>query len=172
MKNRVLWFTGLSGSGKSTLANKLFDHLTLGGNKAVILDGDAIRSKEHNNLDFSPEGIVENNKLIIDLCIKYLQEYNFVLVSVIAPFCKVRKLARKLIGNAYTEIYVKSSLETVIKRDTKGLYSKALKNEIKNFIGIDPNVPFQEPDDSDIIINTESQNETQSFNTLLKKIFD
>ena len=59
--NRVLWFTGLSGAGKSTMANKMFSYLTKKGERAIVIDGDAIRSGPHKDLDFTPDGIIKNN---------------------------------------------------------------------------------------------------------------
>ena len=45
-----------------------------------------------------------------------------------------------------------ASLETCEKRDTKGLYKKARKGEIKNFTGI--NAPFEPPINPELEINT------------------
>ena len=83
-KKRVLWFTGLSGAGKSTLAERVYKHLEKMDFKVVIVDGDKIRSESHINLDFSPQGIIKNNKLVIDLCLEYLHTYECIIVSVIA----------------------------------------------------------------------------------------
>lgn len=171
-KSRVIWFTGLSGAGKTTLAKKLFNYLSLKEKKVIILDGDTIRSETHKDLDFSPDGIKKNNELITELCIGHLREFDYVIVSVIAPFAESRKEARGVLGEAYTEVFVKASLETLIERDTKKLYKKALKGDIQNFIGIDPNVPYQIPENSDIIIETENENEEKSFENLLEKLFN
>lgn len=169
-KKRVLWFTGLSGAGKSTLAERVYKHLEKMDFKVVIVDGDKIRSESHINLDFSPQGIIKNNKLVIDLCLEYLHTYECIIVSVIAPFASIRKMARESLGGAYVEIYVKASLETVIKRDTKGLYSRTQSNNVNYLIGVDPKVPYQEPENPDIVINTDSLNEDQSVKILLNNL--
>ena len=169
-KKRVLWFTGLSGAGKSTLAERLYKYLEKNDFNATIIDGDKIRTGSHINLDFSPQGIIKNNKLVIDLCLEYLQTYECIIVSVIAPFASIRRIARESLGGAYVEIYIKASLETVIKRDTKGLYKRVQSNNINYLIGVDPKVPYQEPENPDIVINTDSLDEDQSFKILLNNI--
>ena len=132
-----------------------------------ILDGDDIRNKIHVHLDFSIEGIKKNNCLIASLCRDKLYDYDCILISVIAPFRELRKENRRTIGDSYFEVYVKASLDTVIKRDTKGLYKKALNGQIENFIGIDQKVPYQEPLDSDLILDTEQYTSQELVNHLL-----
>jgi adenylyl-sulfate kinase len=167
-KSKVVWFTGLSGSGKSTLSEMLISHLKKRGENLLILDGDKIRSTVHNDFDFSPEKIKKNSNLIINLCKENIPFHDYIIVSVIAPFEETRKYARKLLGNCYIEIYVKASMKELVKRDTKGLYKKAINGELENLIGVDPNTPYQIPENSNLIIDTDIQTEGQSF----KKILD
>ena len=58
-------------------------------------------------------------------------------------------MQKKIIGKSFVGVYIKSSLKTVINRDVKGLYKKALNGKIDNFIGIDPwfptNYPINQP---------------------------
>ena len=74
----------------------------------------------------------------------------------------------KIIGKSFVEVYIKSSLKSVINRDVKGLYKKALKGEIHNFIGVDPLVPYEPPNKPDLILDTETENLSVSINKLLK----
>ena len=65
----------------------------------------------------------------------------------------MRDTAKKIIGEKnFLEVYINASLEECIKRDTKGLYSKAKIGQIKNFTGIDS--PYEAPIKPDIEINT------------------
>jgi adenylylsulfate kinase len=169
MNNKTVyfWFTGLSGSGKSTLAEKVFDYFIKKNKKVKLLDGDEMRNGIHSDLDFSKEGILKNNKRVIQLCHNYNGVFDIVLVSVITPFQASRISNRKELGEQLVEIYVKTSIETVCKRDIKGLYKKALKGEINNFIGIDPSVPFEEPVNPDIIVDTEIETDIESFKKII-----
>ena len=82
------------------------------------------------------------------------------IVSVITPREEFRKSARKIIGDDdLLEIYVKASFETCRQRDVKGLYDKADAGKIANFTGQASS--FEEPEQADVILNTE-QNSLKS----------
>jgi len=61
-------------------------------------------------------------------------------------------MARKIIGEKYTEVYINCPLEICEQRDVKGLYAKARNGEIKDFTGIGS--PFEEPIRPDLKLNT------------------
>ena len=165
---KILWFTGLSGSGKSTLAKELYNLIS--DKKCKIIDGDIIRSNPNHKVDFSYNGIMYNHRYIRKICLSEIKLHDYLLVTVISPFNELREQTRNLFGKSYIEIFVKSSLENVIKRDVKGLYKKALNNKIKNMIGVDPNVPYETPTNPDIIIDTENFTLEESFSFLKKEL--
>lgn len=167
-KAEVLWFTGLSGAGKSTLANALQEKLVKEGKKAKLIDGDDVRRVSHQHLGFTPRDIHENNRFVLELCLKLLSDFDFILVSVISPFQETRENARKRLGEHYHEVYVKCSLKEVSRRDAKGLYQKALKGEIPYFVGIDPRVLYEEPQSPELILETDHCSKA----TVFKKLFD
>lgn len=168
MNTRVLWFTGLSGSGKSTIASGVSKILRKHNYSVKILDGDKIRKSIHVNLGFSPDDISKNNKKIAIICKELLHDYDFIIVPIISPFKASRFNAKNIIGKSFVEVYIKSNLKTLIKRDVKGLYAKALKGEIDNFIGIDPIVPYQPPVNPNIILDTENE----TINESLQKMYE
>ena len=55
-------------------------------------------------------------------------------------------------------IYVKSDLETLKSRDTKGLYKKADSGELDNLIGYSSGNPYDEPEDMDLLVDTTVKN--------------
>ena len=155
MPGTVAWFTGLSGSGKSAIAERAAEILRAEGRSVKILDGDAVRSVTHRHLGFSPEDIRENNRLVSLLCLESLPEFDVVLVPIISPFRDSREAARRLLGEAYAEVYVKASLQEVMKRDPKGLYTAVREGELTGFIGVDENVPYEPPESADLVLDTE-----------------
>ena len=108
--------------------------------------------------------------MIIKLCKEKIPFHDYIIVSVIAPFKETREYARKIIGDNYIEIFVKASIKNLVKRDTKGLYKKAINGELENLIGFDPNRPYQVPVNPNLIIDTDVESEDQSFNKLLNFI--
>ena len=160
----VVWLYGLSGSGKSTLANAL--ERKLHGEKVAtkILDGDNIRSGLNNNLGFSDEDRAENIRRIAEVAKLFRDTGIVTLASFITPTNALRKSAREIVGDQFTEIYVRCPFETCAERDVKGLYAKAKAGGIQNFTGKDST--FEEPDHADLVIDTATQSEPESLETL------
>ena len=75
-----------------------------------------------------------------------------VLCSFISPLNEQRKKVREIVKDKFHLVYINTSLAECEKRDPKGLYEKARAGKIPNFTGIDS--PFEEPNHSEIIINT------------------
>lgn len=152
----VYWLLGLSGSGKSTLAIEAERKLQEEGVFSIVLDGDDLRRGINRDLDFSDEGRRENIRRTSEIA-KILANSGVVaIVSCITPLESFRTLAREVIGHAdYHEIYVKASYEDCKKRDVKGLYAKADRNELASFTG--QGSAFEEPKRPDLIIDTTLQ---------------
>ena len=165
---KCIWLTGLSGSGKTTLALKLEKTLFEKGFLVQILDGDNIRTGISNNLDFSENDRLENIRRIAEVSKLFVNCGIITINCFVSPSNKIRSQAKKIIGDEnFIGIYINADLSTCEKRDTKGLYKKARKGEIKNFTGISS--IFEKPDKTFIEINT-NNNIEKSFNDLIKTI--
>jgi len=165
---QVLWFTGLSGSGKTTIAENLKKKLESISKTVKILDGDDVRETLHKHLGFSPEDIMENNRLISDLCVSTIKDYDFILVPIISPFKESRKKARAQLKDFFTEVYIKCNLDACIKRDVKRHYKKALSGEIENFIGIAKENPYEPPENPELTLDTQLETLEDSIKKILK----
>ncbi len=168
---RVIWLTGLSGSGKSTIANLLAQMLFSRGILSYNLDGDNMRFGLNSDLGFSDEDRIENirragqvSKILFDAGI-------FVIASFISPFKEDREKVKGLFDdNKFFEIYVKADLETVKKRDVKGLYKKSDSGEIPNLTGIKSN--YEEPQHADLIVDTTNCSPEESASSIIKYLED
>jgi len=163
-KGFTLWFTGLSGSGKSVIADTVAEELKKMGMKVERLDGDIVRKSLTKDLGFTEEDRNMNIERVTFVAKLLTRNGVAVLCSFISPYNKIRAYSRKEIGD-YILVYVKCSLEVCEQRDPKGMYKKARAGEIKNFTGIDH--PFEEPDNPDIIIETDKQTIEECKNTIL-----
>jgi len=149
----ILWFTGLSGSGKSTLANAVNVALHNNRYSTYVLDGDNIRHGLCKDLGFSDLDREENIRRIGEVSKLFLDAGIIVLTAFVSPFRIDRDKARSLVGeNDFIEIYCSADLGTCETRDTKGLYAKARKGEIKDFTGISS--PYEEPQSPELKIDT------------------
>lgn len=164
-KAAVIWLTGLSGSGKSTLANALEQKLAAKGRHTMLLDGDNVRFGLNKDLGFSKEDRVENIRRIAETA-KLLNDAGLiVLTSFISPYREDRQAARRIIGDAFIEVYVSTPLEECEKRDVKGLYQAARDGRIAEFTGITS--AYEVPRHPEITIDTSRADIEESAGILL-----
>ena len=82
-------------------------------------------------------------------------------------------MAKKIFKRNYIEIYVKCSIKTLIKRDTKGLYNLAIKNQIKNLIGFNSKIKYEKSKYKKFTVDTGKKNLPQCskiiFNYILSR---
>lgn len=169
-KGIVVWLTGLSASGKSTIAVEAENVLNSMGKVVYRLDGDNIRFGLNSDLGFTEEDRLENIRRISEVCALFQDAGIIVMASFISPLAKLRQMARAKSKGNFIEVYVKADVETCAKRDPKGLYKKALSGEIKNFTGI--SAPYEEPENPDIILDTQSTTLNECVEQLVKKILE
>lgn len=170
-KGLTLWLTGLSGAGKSTVTENLVEKIrSLNPDLPLeVLDGDEVREHLCKDLSFSKEDRFTNIERIAFLAGKISKHGVLVIVPVIAPYAEARKQARSLSEN-FCEVFIKASLDTVVKRDVKGLYKKAMAGEIKNFTGISD--PYEEPENPDILIETDKMTIEESVDKVIKSLVE
>jgi len=160
-KANCFWLTGLSGSGKTTIAKGLEKELHNLGYLCIVLDGDNIRSGISNNLTFSEVDRAENIRRIAEVN-KLMNDAGVITISsFISPTEAIRASAANIIGDAFNEVFINTSLAACEARDVKGLYKKARAGEIKNFTGID--APFEAPQKPSIEIKTENKTVVESI---------
>lgn len=166
---KCIWFTGLSGSGKSTLANLLEQSLYAQGCHTYLLDGDNIRMGLNRDLGFTQIDRVENIRRIAEVSRLMVDAGLIVLVSFISPFRNERQMARQLFTpGEFLEVFVDTPLEECERRDTKGLYAKVRRGELKNFTGIDS--PYEAPENPEIHLLTTDMSASACVDFILQTI--
>ena len=145
----------MSGSGKSTLAEYIKDTYQKEGYSVRIIDGDDIRDRDVEKLGFGRKDVEVNNLRIAKLCLESKDSgFDLILVPVISPYDEVRKKTRSLLEPYYHLVYVEADIDSLKKRDTKGLYKAADQGLINNLIGYSEINPYDKPSDADFVINT------------------
>jgi adenylyl-sulfate kinase len=158
----TLWFTGLSGSGKTTIAHLVGPAIEERGPIVEYLDGDTVRTHLSKGLGFSKDDRDANIERIGWVASRLTRHGAAVIASAISPYAEARRHARELVQEfgPFVEVFVDVSVEEAARRDTKGLYEKALRGEIQNFTGV--NDPYERPEDPDIRIDSENQSPEES----------
>ncbi|MFN8700957.1 MAG: adenylyl-sulfate kinase [Rhodospirillales bacterium] len=156
----VIWLIGLAGSGKTTIGRQLYAALKTRTNSTVFLDGDQFRAIMGNDLGHSFDDRRRNGERMLQLC-AFLDAQNIDVVCCILSIFPEHRLVCRQTFSCYAEIYIDVSMEELIRRDQKGLYTGALAGRVKNVIGID--LPFVPPENPDLIIdNSKARNDFSS----------
>lgn len=137
------------------MAQRTHALLTRAGYPAVIIDGDECRKTICKDLGFSREDRHENIRRLGMLADKYAKAGTIAIIAAINPYGQIRRELNQQYG-ALT-VWVHCSLETLLERDTKGLYKRALLPDdhpakISNLTGI--NAVYEEPDDAALVLHT------------------
>ena len=167
----LLQLTGLPGVGKTTLSQEVKIRLLNQGRAIEVLDGDNLRQTMNKDLGFSRSDREENIRRLGVLGYSLLPQNKIVIIAAINPFEKIRSELKKKYG-AKT-IWLRCSVETLIRRDPKGLYRRALlpdehPEKIFNLTGI--NDVYEDPVDADLIIDTEKNSIEKASDILLRFI--
>lgn len=170
----IIQFCGLSGAGKTTIARNVKDVLKGHGVDVEIIDGDEYRKVLCADLGFSKEDRNTNIRRLAFVASK-LSQYDIVaIICAINPYQHIRKEIQAQYPNTKT-VFIDCDMETLIKRDTKGLYQKAMlpddhPDKITNLTGV--NDPFEMPDHPDLVIKTDSTTIAMSVNQLTNFILE
>jgi len=142
---KLYWFTGLSGAGKTTLGSLWYNYLKSNKNNVVFIDGDMLRYVLDDH-GYSNEERKRGAFQCSRLCALLVDQGIDVICCTISMFDDVRNWNRENIHD-YCEVYIRATMETLIKRDQKGLYTQG----VSNVVGV--NLEFEEPKTPDIILD-------------------
>jgi sulfate adenylyltransferase len=148
-----VWLTGLSGAGKSTIAGILARHLESRGLTVTLLDGDIVRTHLSKGLGFSKDDRDTNIRRIGFVASEIVRHGGVVICAAVSPYESTRNEVKHQVGpDSFLLVYVATPIEECERRDTKGLYAKARRGEIKGLTGIDD--PYEQPSSPDIAMQT------------------
>lgn len=151
----VIWITGLPGCGKSTVASALKEKLA----DAVILRMDELRKIVTPVPTYSDEEREHVYRAFVYTAKTLYELGHNVIMDATGNRRSWRRLAREVIPD-YKEVYLKCSLQMRMEREKtrlnthsapKGIYRKGKAGSPVPGI----NVPYEEPENPEIIIDTE-----------------
>ncbi|NVO08676.1 MAG: adenylyl-sulfate kinase [Bacteroidales bacterium] len=165
----LIQFTGLSGAGKTTIAMLAKEKLLAKGIRIEVIDGDEYRKTLCKGLGFSYNDRVENLRRL-GFVGKLLLKHNVIsIISAINPFESIRKELSESSKQVKT-VWVNCNIETLIERDPKGHYKRALlpnnhPDKISNFTGIDD--VYENPINPDLVLYTDKETPEESAQRLV-----
>jgi adenylyl-sulfate kinase len=168
----IVWLTGLSGAGKSTLAAAVRD-VVAASQPVEVLDGDEIRAYLSKDLGFS-RADRETNIRRIGFVARLLARHGVIAIAAaISPYASARHEVRALARAdriEFVEVFVSAALDSLVARDVKGLYRRALAGEVRNFTGISD--PYEAPLEPEVTVRTDHESVQESTAKILKALAD
>jgi len=146
------------------LANLAVEELRARNHRVEVLDGDEVRNNLSKGLGFSKEDRDINIRRIGYVANLLARNGVIVISAAISPYRNVRDEVRLQHKN-FLEVYVKCPLNTLVERDVKGLYRKALHGDIPNFTGVSD--PYEEPLNPELVLQTDRESREESLSKLI-----
>ena len=168
-KKMIIQFCGLSGSGKTTLARNAKEYFAGRKVNIEVIDGDEYRKNLSSDLGYTKEDRNTNIRRLVFVADRFAQYEVIPIICAINPYEAVRNEVKVAYPDVKT-VYIKCSLEELIRRDTKGLYARALLPEghiqrVHNLTGV--NDPFEVPAEPDLVIETDKETVIESSKKLV-----
>jgi len=153
----IIQFTGMSGAGKSTLAMAAKQILAISHPRLNIevIDADEYRKTVCADLGFSRADRQENMRRLAAVAAQFSRQGAIALIAAINPYEEVRTEIKARYDAPL--VFIHCSLPELIRRDTKGLYHRALlpdnhPQNIGNLTGV--NDPYELPSTPELILHT------------------
>lgn len=131
-KAKCYWITGLSGSGKTTLAFRLKTKMQ----NVVLLDGDVIRDIFDVGDSYDSKSRLKIAYIYAKMAKMLVENQINVICSTISLFHEIHDWNRANIPG-YVEIFLDFDISELERRDSKSIYSRAKKGQLKNVVGYD-----------------------------------
>ncbi len=165
----IVQMTGLSGAGKTTIARMVKKAIACESISIQVIDGDDMRNSWNKDLGFSKQDREVNIRRLASLANIFSSHGIVAIISAINPYENIRSELTRTYDNVLT-VYVRCDIDELKRRDTKGLYYRALlpNNDamyIHNLTGI--NDKYDYPPRPDLEIDTTRESRAVSVQKLV-----
>ena len=100
-----------------------------------------------------------------------VRHHGVALGAAVSPYRAARNECRRMVGaDRFIEIFVDTPLEVCEQRDTKGMYAKARRGEIRGFTGVDD--PYEEPLNPEIRLTTTDHSPEEDARQIISYLMD
>ncbi len=165
----VIWLTGMAGAGKTTLANHLGKRFAAAGRPAELMDGDAPNELLTRGLGVTKEDRDTAVRRLGAVSRMLVRHGAVVVVASLSPFRDARDAVRRDVRR-FVEVFVDAPMDTLLARDTEGMYRKALAHELTNVAGIDD--PYEPPGHPELVVRTDQERPDAALGRLFQKLVD
>tara|TARA_Y100000590_G_scaffold211779_2_gene239998 strand:- start:19439 stop:20026 length:588 start_codon:yes stop_codon:yes gene_type:complete len=161
------WVTvivGPTASGKSTLGLLLYEKIKSESDNVKFYDGDTIRKKLKKEYSHSLSDRYKVLNEYLEIISKNCQKGDNIILSTVLHKNKMREIVKNKLDNVFL-IYLHCDINVCEKRDYKGHYKRARKGEDNCVPGVTEK--YEYPDNADLIVDTENNSISESFNLII-----
>ena len=158
----TIWLLGLSGSGKTTLGSLLRLYLDGQGFDVEFIDADTF-CRSNGLSAATPEDRVRNTDALRDYALNLQAQGKVCVVAAATPYENMRQSNRAMLP-MYREVWVRCSLQTLVQRDTKGLYARAERGDLSTLDSVFD--AFDEPRCPHSVIDTDRYSLVECYEQL------
>jgi adenylylsulfate kinase len=159
----------MTGAGKTTLAHHLGKRFAAAGRPAEVMDGDAPNELLTRGLGVTKEDRDTTVRRLGAVSRMLVRHGAVVVVASLSPFREDREAVRRVVRR-FVEVFVDAPMETLLARDTEGMYRKALAHELTNVAGIDD--PYEPPVHPELVVRTDQEKPDAALGRLFQKLVD
>lgn len=163
----AMWITGLPSSGKSTIAKGVAQRLRESDINVEVLESDELRKILTPKPAYSEEERNWFYNVIVYIARLLVKNGVNVIIDATGNKRAYRDSARRHMSK-FVEVYVKCPLDICMKRDTKGLYKKALEGVVETLPGIQ--TLYEEPLKPEVTVETDKLTIDESVELVLNKL--
>jgi adenylyl-sulfate kinase len=150
-QGETIWITGLHGSGKNNVALRLEKRLFELGHIVVFINGQKIRERLSNDLDFSAADRAEHLRRVAELC-RLLNDHGIITIcSFISPREDIRRQLVEIIGKQRFKLIYMATVIDRCKANKPDLYREAEAGKLRYLAGVD--VPYEVPEHPDMVMD-------------------
>jgi len=162
------WLTGLSGAGKTTIGRAFYGLLSESDDAVVYLDGDILREVFGERTAYDQASRKQLAFTYGRLCRMLTDQGLDVVCATISMFHDVREWNRVNMPR-YREVYIDVPMPVLVQRDQKQLYSRALRGEVKDVMGVD--LAFEAPQNPDLVLINDGEKSPDQLAAALWEAF-
>jgi adenylyl-sulfate kinase len=159
----------MTGAGKTTLATHLGKRFSAAGRPAEVIDGDSPNEILTRGLGVTKEDRDTAVRRIGAVSRMLVRHGAVVVVGSLSPFREARDAVRRDVRR-FVEVFVDAPMDTLLARDTEGMYRKALAHELTNVAGIDD--PYEPPTHAELVVRTDQEKPDSALGRLFQKLVD
>jgi adenylylsulfate kinase len=148
----IIWLTGMNRAGKSTLAGQIAARLTAVGRPAELLDEDGAAKLLLEGLGTSKEDHAKAVARLGFAAKAVMRAGGVAVCAALSPYREPREALRKE-ARRFIEVFVDCGMDELQKRDSAGIYKRALAGELKDVPGVD--VPYEPPAHPEVTVHTD-----------------